>query len=424
MKILIEELHDLPLVEAQVVVATGPGADPPGLEGLARHATELLRRGAGARDRAELDAAFDALGAPLDPLPGFDSAGFRLTCLARNLEPAVSLLGDVLARPRLDPDEHERLRRETLAALDDELDDDATLASRFHARLALPGHPYGRHPLGSRASLDRLTVDDVRAWIAAHVVRPNLIVGFAGDVEPGRAAALADATFAAVTDRPAAPPPAFPPLALAPGRRTTVVDKPERAQTQIVVGHAAPPPAHPDFIALHVAATAFGGSFSSRLMQEVRVKRGWSYGASFAAVRARGGHSFRLRVAPAAEQTADTLALVLGLWEQAVADGFSDAEIAHAQSYLEGAWAFDIETPGARLDQRVGVHTLGLRADAVETWLATMRALDAAAVNAAARRWWRPDAAVTVLVATAEELVPTLAAVPLGALTVVPYDAA
>src|SRR5262249_32951535 len=153
MRILVEEHHDLPLVEVQVVVATGPGADPYGKEGLARHSVELLRRGAGARNRAELDAAFDALGAPLEPLPGYDSAGFRLTCLPRTLGPALALLADVLARPRLDADEHERLRRETLAALDDELDDDATLCVRFHARLALPGHPYGRHPLGSRAAL-------------------------------------------------------------------------------------------------------------------------------------------------------------------------------------------------------------------------------------------------------------------------------
>src|SRR5262249_8286196 len=183
---------------------------------------------------------------------------------------------------------------------------------------------YGRHPLGSRASLAGLTLDDVRAWIDRNVVRANLIVGFAGDVEPARAAALAETAFVAVPDRPAPPPPAFPPLALAPGRRTYVVDKPERAQTQLVVGHAAPPPSHPDFIALHVAATAFGGSFTSRLMQEVRVKRGWSYGSSFAAVRARGGHSFRLRVAPAAEQTPDTPALVLRPSEQAAAGRVTD----------------------------------------------------------------------------------------------------
>src|SRR5262249_39113772 len=149
-------------------------------------------------------------------------------------------------------------------------------------------------------------------------------------------------------------------LALAPGRRTFVVDKPERAQSQIVIGHAAPPPAHADFVALNVAATAFGGSFTSRLMQEVRVKRGWSYGAHFGAVRARAGPSFRMPVAPAAAQTADTLGLVLGLWEEAAAGGFTEDEIAHARRVLEGAWAFEIETPGARLEQRIAVIVQGL----------------------------------------------------------------
>src|SRR5262249_23472146 len=158
-----------------------------------------------------------------------------------NLEPALALLGDVLARPRLEPDEHARLVRESLAALDDELDDDSTLCARFHTRLVLPRHPYGRHPIGTRASLRALGAADARAWVDRHVVRPNLIVGLAGDVEPARAEALATGVFAAVPDRPAPAAPTFPAPSFSEARRTGLIDKPERVQSQILLGHPAPP---------------------------------------------------------------------------------------------------------------------------------------------------------------------------------------
>lgn len=420
--VFVEEQHDLPLIWVQVVVRTGPAADPIGKEGLTRHAFELLRRGAGGRNRADIDAAFDALGATLELVPGYDSIGYAFTCLPRNLEAALALVGDVLAKPALDRDEHERLRREELATLDDLRDDDSALCTRFADRMMLPGHPYGRSALGTERSLTSLTLDDVTGWIARNVVADNLLVGFAGAIAAERAIGLARAAFAEVPERPAPAPLVYSSLMLGSARRTFIVDKPERSQSQVIVGHAAPPPSHEAFLALHVAATAFGGSFTSRLMQEVRVKRGWSYGSSFGAVRARGGHSFRMRVAPAAEQTADTLELILGLWEEATANGFSDDEMQHAKQYLEGGWAFDMETAGARLEQRIGVILLDLPEHAVTELPARLAGISTAQVNAAIRQFWHPEAAVTILTASADEQLDTLAHLPLGALKVVPYD--
>jgi zinc protease len=422
MKIFVESQHDLPLVEVQVLVGTGPAHDPRGKEGLARHAFELMRRNAGGRSRTEVDDLIDALGAVVEVSSGRDAIGLHVTCLARNLEAVLALASDALLRPRFDPDEHEQLRREELAALDDLRDDDGALAGRFYDRLALPGHPYGRSGLGTAASLGSLTLADVEGWLATHVVRANLLVGFAGDVGADRARALAQVAFGPAAERPAPAQLVFPPLAVAPGRRTFLVDKPDRTQSQIIVGHAAPQLAHPDFLACAVAAGAFGGNFSSRLMQEVRVKRGWSYGASFGAVRARGPHTFRLRCAPAAEQTADTLALVLRLWEEVVAGGLGADEIEHAKAYIEGGFAFETETAGARLDQRLGLTTFGLPADSLDTFVARLRAVDADTANAAARRFWHPGSAVTVLVATAEDMLPRVQGLPLGKVAVLPYD--
>jgi zinc protease len=422
MKILVEEQRDLPLVEVQLVCASGPAGDPEGQEGLARHAFELLRRGAGGRSRAELDAAFDALGAQVDVLPSYDASALSTTCLTRNLEPTLALLGDVLLRPHLDEAEHHKLVREELAALDEVRDDDASLASRFFDRAALRGGPYGKSPLGSETSLGSLTRDDAAAWCGRALVADNLILGLAGDVSAERAAELGRAAFAGIADAPAPPLPAgLAPSARRRSRHTVLVDKPERVQSQILIGHAAPPPSHEDYLALHVACTAFGGTFTSRLMKEVRVKRGWSYGVSLRVARARAGHSLRLRVFPAAEQTPDTLALVLGLCEEVVAGGLTDEEVAHARGYLEGSWAFELATGGERLDRRIETDVLALPEDWVASYLPRLRALDASAVNAALRRHVHPEAFTVVLTATAAEMVPRLARVALGEIEVVDY---
>lgn len=420
MKILVEEQHDLPLVEVELVASAGPASDPEGKEGLSRHVFELIRRGAGGRSRAELDGAFDALGAEVEPVPSYDAVALRATCLSRNLEPVLELLGDVACRPHLAEDEHLRLKREQLAVLDEVRDDDASLATRFFDRLALAGSPYGRSPLGSDASLAAIERIDAAAWVERSLVADDVLVGFAGDVTEERALELAGRAFGALPAREPPPPPELVAPASGP-RRTYLIDKPERAQSQIIIGQPAPRVADEDFLALHVACTAFGGTFTSRLMREVRVKRGWSYGASFRAAKARGGHSLRLRVFPAAAQTPDTLGLVLGLCEEVVTSGLTEEEIAHAKSYLEGSWAFEVDTPGERLDRRMEITVQGLPADHVATFVPRLRLLEPAAVNAALVRHFRPAELVIVVTTTADEMLPRLAGLPLGEVQVVDH---
>jgi zinc protease len=419
---LIEAKHDLPLVEVEAALAVGPLEDPQGKEGLTRTACELLRRGAGGRSRAALDDAFDALGASLDVGVQYDYAGFTLKCLARNLDAALALLGDVLARPHLDAEEHEKLRRENLAVLDEVRDDDATLATRYFDRAAIAGHPYGRTAIGTEASLESISRDDVAAWAARNVRREKLLVGFGGDVTAERAHALAARLRDALPTGGAAPATFSPPPRPSGGRRTILVDKPERQQSQILIGHAAPPASHADFLALHVASTVFGGMFTARLMTEVRVKRGWSYGASFRILKTRVGHTFKLRVFPAAEQTRDTLALVLDMWDEITAKGVTAEEVTFAKAYLEGSWAFEIATPADRVERRIETAVMDLPEDWVDRYADRLRAITPDDVNRAIRAWWDPADATIALTCTAETMAPKLAGLPLGAIEVVAYD--
>jgi zinc protease len=422
-EILVEESHAVPLCSTVVMVPTGASIEPDGKEGLVRHASELMRRGAGGRSRAQLDATLDELGASIDVVVGADSVGFMASGLSRHLPRLVELLTDVLARPTFDAGEHERLRRESLALLDDVRDDDASLASRFWDRTAFGGHPYGRTVLGTEETLAELDLEDARAWWKTRVVAPQLLVGFAGDVTHARAAELAAGMMAALPGG-MAPAEITAPLAVPAtrGRRTVLIDKPERSQTQILVGHTAPPRAHADWLALSVGSAVFGGTFTSRLMSEVRVKRGWSYGASCRVGRGRHGAAFRMRVFPSNELTAQTLSLVLELFEKVVTEGVTPAEVEFALGYLSGSWPFELVTPGDRLGKQLDTILLGLAPDTYARHLKQLAAIDADQVNAAIRQWWKPDDVTIALTATADDMLPRLKGLPLGKLDVVPYD--
>ncbi|HEX6837830.1 MAG TPA: insulinase family protein, partial [Polyangia bacterium] len=162
--VLVEENHDLPLVRVQVAVRIGAGDDPAASDGLTNFASELMGRGAGGRTRAEIDAAFDALGTSLDVGSDYDGVTFEVAVLKEKLDPALVLLADVLLRPDFPRGEADKLKRELLAQLDELRDDDGQLARRVFTRALYGSHPYGRTVLGTDATLEKIGAAEARAW--------------------------------------------------------------------------------------------------------------------------------------------------------------------------------------------------------------------------------------------------------------------
>lgn len=423
MEIITEEQHSLPLVDTQVVVRSGALADEPGCEGATRHAIELMARGAGSRSHAEIDEAFDCLGASLGMHVGHDTVTFSMRCLDRNLDDALAIVSDIILRPTFPKDEHEKLLRESLSVLDEVREDDSSLCARHFQRYVLPDHPYGRTVLGTSDSLNKLTPAHAADFVDTHLVQDNMLIGYAGAVTDARARDLSLAHFAEIANRRPPPAPRLPTPRYANGRRTYLIDKPERTQSQILIGHPGPSRADPQWLALYMAATIFGGTFTSRLTTEVRVKRGWSYGADCRLSRSRGARSFRIRVFPDADKTRDTLELVFDLWKQIIADGVTSKELEFAQDYVAGGWPFNFDTVEKRLDRRLDVKLLGLPDDEYDTFVERARALSVDEVNDVMRLWWQPHNAVTVLTATADTMRARLGGLDVGDIEIVPHDA-
>ncbi|HEX2574436.1 MAG TPA: pitrilysin family protein [Polyangia bacterium] len=395
--VLVQENHDLPLVRLCLVLRGGMAEDPPGLEGLAQFASELARRGAAGMGREELDARFDALGADLGVSVTHDAVTYDLQVLSRHLEEALGLLAEVILRPDFRPEEAEHLMRETEAGLDELMEDDPSLARRFFFRELFGAHPYGKPALGTRSSIARFSAAASRDWMERMVSGGNLIVGVSGAVDARAVTELILRRFRAL--RPGAlPHVALPMPAPARGLRALLVDKPERTQSQILIGQPVPAWSDPDFIPLSVATNAFGGTFTARLMTEVRAKRGLSYGASARLGQGRGPRSLLVYVFPSIERTGETLELVLELWRDWVENGLHDEELAFARENLASSFTCDLVTCDDRLDLFLSMALCGLPPDYMETTAARIRAVTPEQVRATMKRHLRArDLTVTVL---------------------------
>jgi zinc protease len=346
--LLLERDDALPLVHGGVCTRSGAAEDPEELLGLTRLCGRLMRRTAGGLPADEVDARIDRMGAALGLDSGHGSTALSGSVLERSYDDFMRLFEQILLGPGFAEDELERLKRETLAELTEILDSDQQLAQRWFLRSLFAGHAYGRTVIGSQNTLRAIGVADVRRCYERHFTRQNLVFSFAGAVDRERVERASRALWDALPpgQAPAAPP-AEP---VAPkGRRLVFVDKPERTQTQILIGGLGTHPSDPDHFPLLVANTVFGGTFTARLTQEVRAKRGWSYGAYSSLGYDRRRQAFSMWTFPKAEDAAPCMALELEMLKDWWQRGLSADELGWAKRYLAQSQAFSCDTAAKRL---------------------------------------------------------------------------
>lgn len=404
--------HAFPCAHLTLFFAAGPAFDPPDRQGLTTLVNRALIRGTRRRGRVELEEAVEILGAEMVTATRSHAVSLGGPVLTRHLDAYLDLLGEVLVEPSLEPDEIDKVKREMRAELESAGDEDGALARIWFGRALYPDHPFGFGSAGTRTTLAAITPDDVRAHARRIYCRANLVVGASGDLTDDRLRLTLDRALAGLPDgEPLAWD--FPPPPRASGRRVLLIDRADRGQARILMGHTSVAAADPDATALNLAITGFGGTFTSRLMQAVRVERGWSYGAHARVAVERAGGTLMMTAAPSRDHAVDTLALLFDEFERFAADGLDDAELAFARDHLAKSFPFSVETAGLQVAQRVRARLLGRADDFVDTWLDRLMATTPEATLAAVRRQMHPSELVTVMVCSVDaELEKAVGALP------------
>ncbi len=410
----------LPLVAAQLVVRCGGAAEHADEAGLAALVAALLTQGTTAHDAPALAASTDALGARLDAGSGYDASLISVSATTPAFPHAFALLEEVVRRPAFAPHEVERVRTRSISDLALTYANPGSIARLVAQRVAYGGSPYG-HPLaGTARTLAGLTRERV-AWFHERFYRPDdavLVLG--GDLAVDEAFRLAERVLggwrAPATPLPARPAGAVPP----PRARVVIVDKPDAGRTALNVGRLSLERRSPDYYPALVASAVLSG-YSGRLNQEIRVKRGLSYGAaaSVAPRRMRGLFSASTLVdhARAAEAAEVTLEVIRSLAERPA----TDEELAPRKATLTGGFYRGIETSDGITGSLAELVLYDVPLSELDAFVPRVEAVDAQLVQAFAARGLVPDDFV-VLVGDAAKFADAVRAAHAD-VTVIPSDA-
>lgn len=394
----------LPLVAVRLVVHSGTASDDPERLGVADFAARLLRRGAGGLDADQLSQAIELVGASLGGFAAEESFVVSMSTPTKHVERMLELFAKVVLEPTFPEAEVALHRRRSVASLVAERDDPSALADRALGHATWGSHPYGRDAAVTTKQLGAVSPAALRRFHRERLgpAVANLFV--VGDVRPDAVRARVDRLFSTWRGGPTAPPRVPELRALARPGQVMLVDKADQTQVQVRLGAMGVPRGHPDHFPIGVMNAALGGGFTSRLMREIRVKRGLSYGAGSSFEMLRSGGLFSFSSFTKTDSVTQLLDVALGEISKMRQRGPTAREVSTVQRYIAGLFPARLETNEAVAGALADVEHYGLPDDWLATYRERIAAVTVAQARAAARAHLFDDERCLVLVGNAKAL--------------------
>jgi predicted Zn-dependent peptidase len=337
------EKHDVPLVAFQALLRGGSMTDPPGKEGTASIAADLLRKGAGKRDASAIARYVDGVGGILGSGAAYEAASISGEFPSGEAERMVALLADMLRRPAFPDSEFVKLREQTVEQIRSAKDNPYNVLQLYGRAYFLRGHPYGRPVDGDESSVARITREDVLAHYRAHYGADRLILAVVGDFDRATMERRIRAAFGDWGKAGAPPADPASPARLS-GRHVLLVDKPGATQSYFWIGNLGISARDPDRDAVDIANTAFGGRFTSLLVTALRTKSGLSYTARSTLMRLSQPGPVAMTSFTKTETTERAIDLALSTLADFRDQGLDQETVASSKAYLSGLQPTDLES--------------------------------------------------------------------------------
>jgi zinc protease len=424
LKLIVAERHDVPVVRMDLLVDAGYASDQFAVPGTAKLAGDMMDEGTKTRTALQISDELQRLGAQLRTGSSLDATSVTLSALTSNLDPSLALFADVVLNPSFPAPDLDRLRKQQLAAIQQESVQPFGMALRVLPRFIYgAGHAYALPLTGSgyRTSVEKIGRDDVVRWHSTWFKPGNatlIVVGDTtlGDIRPKLEAAFAGWPGGSVPKKNVAP------VELKAPEAIYVYDRPGALQSTILCGHAAPPRANPEEIAQEVMNTVLGGQFISRVNMNLREDKHWSYGAGTLFWDARGPRPFLAYAPVQTDKTKESVQELLkemrGIQGErpVTADELKSAQDSITLS-LPGRW----ETSQAVIGSIADIVTFGFDDRYFDGYAGKVRATSLADVAAAARVV-QPDKLVWVIAGDRAKIEPGLRELGLGPVKAIDGD--
>jgi len=404
------ERHQVPLVSCNLTIPTGASSDPKDKAGLAYTTANMLDEGAGKLGAIDLARALDDIGAHLGTDANADASFVSMTVLKRNVDKAFAIFGDVVARPRFEAAEFKRVKELwTNELLARQKDPDATARVVYRAALFGADHPYGHPWDGTPQSAKVIAVDDVRRFYTSAWRPDRATLVCVGDVTQAELTPLMTTAFGS-WKAPATPAPAplVPAAPKGPWPRLVIVDRPDAPQAVIAAlrpGVAASDPEEP---ALWRVNDTIGGSFTSRLNQDLREEHGYTYGARSRFSRSRGPGQVVAWANVVTDKTGDAMAAMLADLKKFADSGLTEGEVDRTRSQARGEFVSVYQSDEGIAGHLAADASLGLPPD----WEAKSSAKREGALkpelDALAKQFFDPSDAILVVVGPRAKVQPMI----------------
>lgn len=397
---LVED-HSIPFVALEIRFRGGASLDAPDKRGAINLMTYLLEEGSGEMDARDFARAVEGLAATISFGVDDDAVSVSGRFLTENRDEGVALMRAALVEPRFEADAIDRVRQQVLSGIASDNQNPDELASRSMDRIAFEDHPYATSLDGTTESVSALTRDDLIAAHAKVLARDRIYIGAVGDITEDELASLLDELLGDLPET-GAPMPPMVDVDIAPGITIVPFDTPQSVARFVQRGIGLE---HPDYFTAMVMNHALGGgSFESRLTDEVRAKRGLTYGVYSYLAGKDLGDVYIGGVSSSNDRIAEAIDVIRDEWRKAATDGFSEEEIENAKTFLTGAYPLRFDGNGRIANIMVGMQLMGLPIDYITTRNDRVEAVTVDGVNRVAAELLDPDGLHFVVVGMPEGL--------------------
>ncbi|MEZ5359114.1 MAG: pitrilysin family protein [Candidatus Zixiibacteriota bacterium] len=416
--IRVIERHELPLFTLEFCFKAGSIYDPVGREGLANLCNNMLMRGTKSRSAKQIAEEISFGGGTLENYCGRETAGFSGEFLAENGVKGFQVLADILLNSEFANDELIKTRNRILAEIESRFENPSTIATEAFFTAILGDSRYAHIPKGTNEAVTTLSRDDVIEFFHTAYSPENCILIVCGDINKDTVRDWAKKYLGSWRGKNGLADPAGTIKEIS-GREILILDKPDATQTQIRIGSLGMKRNHPDYVPFETARTVFAGSFTARLINEVRVKRGLTYNIR---MRSHGYSPFGLVYVSTFtknESVGEVLDIILNETDRIRTEAIPEDELTGAINYRTGLYPLNFETNDDIADVYINMWLYDLKRAYYEQFQEQMRKMTPAIVMNATRAFFPYDNYCVVLVGKAEEIASQVE--KFGTVTVKPF---
>ena len=382
LRVIVVPKHDVPLVSAQVLVRTGSEEDTAQFGGLAKLTAGLLNQGTKTRTAEQIARGVEALGATLQADASWDASQVDVNVMSTNFGKAMEFVADIVRNPSFKEEDIERLRAQSIDGVRVALQQPMSLASYVAARVVFGETPYGQNASGTPESLERIQRAQIADFHQRYYTPDNSVLVIAGDVKAADAFGIAEKVFAGWKKREGVMGSVgTPPRAPAVKPRVVVVDMPEAGQAAVLVTRSGIARRNPSYFSALVANAVLGGGYSARLNQEIRIKRGLSYGAySQFQMRSQAG-PFLASTQTKNESAAEVAEILVDEVARLSTADVQESELTPRKAALIGEFGESLETSGGIVSRVAALALHDLNLDEIGRYISSVQGVTGGAVR-------------------------------------------